>query len=138
MRGLRIGVAVAALVVALGCGGVAGMMPSGGIKTGADAVRPASFPMPEPPNATLETSAEMAIAGVSTVTVQYALGSESDSEILDLYEKSMKDAGLTTTRSDTAGSGTVSGSSADGTQAWTAVLGQESGKRTLMLVTISR
>lgn len=135
MRGSRWGGAVALLVALLGCGG---MMPTGGIQTGSDAARPANFPMPEPPGATLETSAEVGIAGISTMTVQYTLGGESDAEILDLYEKAMKDAGLQTVRSDDPAAASVSGTSADGKTAWTASIGQETGRRTLTLVAMTR
>ena len=138
MRTVRIGGAAALLAVILGCSGMQGMMPTGGFQTGADASRPASFPMPEPPGGTLVTSGEISVAGVSTATLSYELPAGDDSEVLDLYEKSMKDAGLGTERSDAAGSATLSGNSADGKTAWSAVISDGGGKRTLTLVVITR
>lgn len=138
MRSVRFGGAVALLAFILGCGGLQDLVPSGDIKTGAEASRPADFPMPEPPAGTLETSAEMSVAGVATVTVQYTLEPGDNKEILDLYEKSMKDAGLDTVRTEGAGTGTVSGNSSDDKTVWTATIAEDGGKRTLILAVITR
>lgn len=132
MRRFRFGGAVALLAVVLGCGG----MPD--VKTGANAVVPAGFPLPAPPGGTLETSADLSFVGMSTLSVVYKLPEGDNDAVLDLYEQAMKDAGLDTTRTEDGGQASVSGASSDGKQAWSAVIGQETGGRTVTLVTISR
>jgi hypothetical protein len=138
MRWIRIGGAAALLAVALACGGMSAMMPSGGVKTGADAVRPAGFPLPEPPGGTLDTTVEFGVAGVTTVTLQYKLPEGDDAELIDLYEKSMDDAGLETTRTGAPEPATVTGTSPDQKSVWNASIGHEDSQRTLTLVVVTQ
>src|SRR4051794_14942824 len=104
MSKLRMVLVMAVVAGGLGCSGIGQKlmeMSGSEIHTGADAVRPADFPLPAPDGGTLTTSASVNFAGMETTTLQYEITAETIA-LLERYETVMKDAGMTTTRSSDA------------------------------------
>lgn len=137
MSKLRMILVLAVVAGGLGCSGIGQkLMDLSGseIKVGAEASRPADFPLPAPEGGTLTTSASVNFAGMETTTLQYEITQETIA-ILEQYENVMKAAGMTTTRSSDSNGEVVTGQGTDRTS-HTVIVSDQGGKKTLTLVVV--
>jgi hypothetical protein len=134
---LRMMLVLTVVAGGLGCAGIGQklMELSGSeIHVGADAKHPDGFPLPPPEGGTITTSASVNFAGMETTTVMYEITTETIA-VLEKYEQVMKDAGLTTTRTSDSNGEVVTGTGTDRSN-WTAMVGEQGGKKTLTLVVV--
>lgn len=135
---MRLRTVLMAVVLAggLGCSGLGQKLldvTGSEVHVGADAVHPADFPLPPPPEGTLVASASLNVGGMKNTTLQYEVPSAEG--LLDRYETIMKDAGLSPTRGTQAGGETVSAETVDHVTQ-TAMVGDQAGKTMLTLSSV--
>lgn len=94
-------------VLVLGCAGLQEAIEQAAsvemdVKSGADAVHPADFPLSQPPTGTIANSTDISMKSMKTRAVVYELPGDADATaLLDTYEQEIRSLGFEPDRSAT-------------------------------------